>query len=409
MNIVILTHEMPFPANHGGRIDVWNRILAFKAMGHKIFLVAWAVHSDNSNLDNIEYVKMIVDETVCYLRNNSIVKRFVDRFKKLIYLSVQPNIVTGCSLSKKHFEQLKIQIEGFNADFVLSDGIYAAKTGSRISKSLRLPFFIRSHNIEYNYVKKQMRSSFSLKSKLKFWGMIGNLKNYEFKTLKNADAFFDISLDDLQYWKRAGISNGYWMPPTYLNSHDQCDDNLPNDSDYDVAYVGNLHAPNNLKSIVWFLESVLPYIKASLPSVKVLIAGSRPSVKFEAYCRKFFNITFIPNPTNTYKLYQCSKTLINPILESSGVNIKTIEMLHQNKPMICTPQALSGLPGSESEMIHIESDDYLFASAIIKALKKSGPFASTDSHDSIKKYFSNEYLENSMKVITGILGKHSHA
>lgn len=104
MNIVIFTHDLPYPPINGGRLDMWNRIQAFKQLNHKVFLIAWAIFDDNRSDASIAEVEKVVDELVCFKRKDDSISRFMNLFRKLIYLPLQPSVVTGCSLFRPEFK-----------------------------------------------------------------------------------------------------------------------------------------------------------------------------------------------------------------------------------------------------------------------------------------------------------------
>src|SRR5689334_19053003 len=145
MNILIFTHEMPFPATNGGRLDIWNRIKAFKSLKHKVFLVAWAVYDDNKREKNIIRVREVVDELVVYKRKSDLINRSINLINKLRNLTKQPNVVTDCDLSQLDFKRLMEKIKMFGPNLILVDQIYAGKIGIRYSKILNIPIFVRSH------------------------------------------------------------------------------------------------------------------------------------------------------------------------------------------------------------------------------------------------------------------------
>jgi polysaccharide biosynthesis protein PslH len=396
MKIVIITHDLPYPAIHGGRLDMWNRIQAFKQLNHSVFLVAWAIYDDNKSTTSIAEVEKVVDKLVCFKRKDNSISRFMNLFRKLIYLPFQPNVVTNCELFSREFKSLYERIEQFHPDFIFVEGIYTAKLAFKFSTPLKLPLFIRSANIEHIYIKKQLKSAKTLKSKLKFFGMNAQLENYEKSTLRAADGVFDISLSDLSFWKSKGLSNGYWMPPLYKEKKN-LENSKPIDSfTYDICFIGNLFSPNNLESIMWFLNTVLPILLEKRNDIKMLIAGSHPTKELIHDCEQFSNITLFANPKDVDNLYASSKVLINPILFGSGVNIKSIEMLFMNKPVVCTSQAIAGLPDAFRSVFNVADDAVQFASMIIKLLDQNH-YSINNLSDELKEYFSLKYFNNSIE------------
>lgn len=400
MNIVVFTHDLPYPAIHGGRLDMWNRLQAFKLIKHKVFLIAWAIYDDNRSAENIAEVEKIVDELICFKRKDDSISRFLNLIRKLINLPFQPNVVTDCDLIEPKFKTLSTQIKQFQPTFFFVESIYAAKLAFKFSTILKLPVFIRSHNIEHIYIKNQLKSAKTLKSKIKYFGMNAQLVNYEKHILKAADGFFDISLSDLSFWESAGFSNGYWMPPLYFENNNLENKNPADSLIYDICFIGNLFSPNNLESIMWFFKTVLPILQDKRNDIRVLIAGSNPPKQLIYYCKQLSNITLIANPKDVNKLYSISKVLINPTLFGSGVNIKTVEMLFLNKPVVCTSQAISGLPNDFRNVFNIADNSEQFASMIINLLDQNHNHNHNSNNiiaEELKVYFSLNYFNHSIE------------
>ncbi|WP_279117562.1 hypothetical protein [Acidithiobacillus thiooxidans] len=41
LRMTVLCHETPFPPNHGGRVDMWRRLIAMEKRGVEIQLISW--------------------------------------------------------------------------------------------------------------------------------------------------------------------------------------------------------------------------------------------------------------------------------------------------------------------------------------------------------------------------------
>ncbi|NTS42555.1 glycosyltransferase [Flavisolibacter sp. BT320] len=396
MNVVILSHDLPYPANHGFRVDMYNRIISLKKLNHKVFLIAWTLYEDNRSDNSIEHMKAIVDGLICVSRSESVIGRTIDIAKKSLNLFFQPSVVTQCSFDAKYFKEILEKLRLFKPDAFFIESIYCAKLGFKYSNILNAPVFIRSHNIEHLYIKDQIKKATTLKIKAKYFAMSCNLKSYEMKMLQKAKGFFDISLADLDYWKKLGISNGYWMPPIYNASEGQPLSNLSLESDFDIAYIGNLCMPNNIEAVIWFIKSSLPGIRAKFPNIKVLIAGSKPTNEIIEICSREQNITLIQNPIEVSQFFKSTKVLINPILFGSGVNIKSIEMLHLAKNVVCTRKAISGLPKEIEEVFCVTDRDHSFSEAIIDILSGSNRGSFTERED-LLAYFSIDYLDRILR------------
>lgn len=70
------------------------------------------------------------------------------------------------------------------------------------------------------------------------------------------------------------------------------------DRRFDVGYLGNLWAPNNVAADTWFVADILPLIRRSRPDVRVMIAGSNASAELIGTLEATPNVTFIPHPAD---------------------------------------------------------------------------------------------------------------
>ena len=169
---------------------------------------------------------------------------------------------------------------------------------------------------------------------------------------------------------------------------------------YDIGYIGNLYNPNNVYSLKWFLEKIFPIVKNEIPNLQMVIAGSKPSKQFLTYCSKFTGLTIISNPKSVNEYYKGSKVLINPTLFGSGVNIKSIEMLHFDKHVVCTNQAIAGLPEKFREVFHVSEEPEKFAKIIINILKNKMCPLNLNKMNELKYYFSQDYIKDCLVSLT---------
>ena len=187
--------------------------------------------------------------------------------------------------------------------------------------------------------------------------------NYEKSLLKNSILFYDISPEDLNFWKSQGFQNGRYLPPL-MEFHQ----NINVSPEYDVVLLGNLYSNNNVAGIIWFLTEVVPEVRSKLSNFRVLIAGAKPISKIIQLCQETDGVHLSINPSSSQEIYNSGRVLINPVLTGSGVSIKSLEMLMTGKPIVSTQQGIAGLPLSVRQYFKIASDTQYFAQAIVNLL-----------------------------------------
>jgi hypothetical protein len=355
MKIIIVALEFPYPPNHGAKVDIWNRVLAFKNAGHSVSLITWQGIKKGIVPNNEEFniVQQTVDElTVLDIARNGF---------RVLNLFRYPSLVAARVTTKETYRKILKRSMAFSPDFIFIDSIYGALIGNKLAKDLKLPVAIRLHNIESSYMRGQFFLSKEFKNKLSILVACFHLKSFEKKIIARSDAFFDISIDDLKYWKNKGFSHGYWLPTILSKS----DSNTKSATlDYDIGFLGNLNAPNNVEGLKWFINSVIPFLIIKFPSLRILILGSEPSDEIITLCNSNKSIKLIANPVNPAIHLNSVNVLINPVKFGSGVNIKSVEMLMRDNEVVCTSVGIKGMPKEISDVFFIADTPEQFSESI---------------------------------------------
>jgi glycosyltransferase involved in cell wall biosynthesis len=135
---------------------------------------------------------------------------------------------------------------------------------------------------------------------------------------------------------------------------------------YDVVFSGNLHNSNNLEGLDWLAEKVVPLLHAK---PRVVFAGSDPIPALRQIAAKI-KATIVANPPDMATVRSSATVLVNPTQRSSGVNLKTIEMLASGRPIVCTTAAMRGIPKSIQNFARVADSAADFAVFINKELSE---------------------------------------
>jgi polysaccharide biosynthesis protein PslH len=362
----MICHEIPYPADNGGRVDAWRRIKAFAQFGVELQLIAW--HKDRPKSEHLIEIHKYVKSLYLIAFDNS----FLAMTRRIIDLFTYPLEVTSRIVRGKEVDRLFAEVRAFNPDLIWLDYLHGAEVASLLAKSLDLPLISRSHNIEHLYYDRLRSSTTDLKNKLRRTLSVSHLEKYEKTSLKNSTLFYDISIDDLKFWQKHGYTNGRYLPPFIDFSSDN---NLLTNSDscsqkqlYDLVFLGNLYIDNNVAGITWLIEKVLPIVRAEIPEIKLLIAGSKAVSKIKELCNSEVGVDLKINPASSMSIYNSGKILVNPVATGSGVSMKSLEMLLAGKPIVSQPQGMAGLPDMLKPYFNIAEDPQSFAQEIIGLL-----------------------------------------
>lgn len=378
-NLVVVAHDLPFPANHGGRVDMWNRI---RAMSHykdliDIHLVSWG------NTENNDIINNYVKSSYFFNRSKSI--------KRLTKLKL-PFSVTSCSVEEEKYKKMLELYKKNNVNLILLDGLAGVQLAWKLSNDLGIPYIYRSHNVEYEYVNGLYSSETNLLKRIKY--KVDAYRTYFLEKLVRNESLrvYDISVEDNNKWSFPKSSEILY--PSLINNINEKDKSINTKTklnDYDVVYIGNLYTPNNLYGVKWFLNKVVP----QLQGFNIVMAGSNPTEEIKTLCKQQ-DITLIENPDTLDEIYDRAKVLVNPIFHGSGINIKMIEMLSTGKKVVSTSVGARALPNEIKKFVKIADTPVDF----IKEIKKNRlSETSNEQIDSIKEYFGWSNIEKFIKEL----------
>lgn len=394
MKISIVSNEFPYPPTHGGRADIWRRICALHEQGVDVQLLTWISETNGKSpsADDIEKVKSKVS-SMALLRLPSTP---TDRTLHILRSPFFPIPISQRIPSRKVMTETVGTVASFDPDIILCDGLFGAGMAGALSIHTGRPLAARSHNVEHRYMASQGAASMTLLQKAKYYAFTVGLKRYEYSFLARCSKVFDISIADLEHWKSKGIATGTWLPPFTACADSAAPSEIT--PQFDVAYLGNLHAPNNLAGLQWLITRVVPLLD---PRTTILIAGSNPSPAFHRICRSGRNITVIENPDDPDAIYRGARVLVNPVFSGSGVNIKSIDMLASGRPVVTTDQGVMGLPVDVSEMFLLAGTEHEFAERIAHALSK-GTGVNKQSQEIVDRIFGKSAVERFVAQLTAI-------
>lgn len=394
IKITLVASEFPYPPIHGGRVDTWRRICALHEQGVQIQLITWISKrkGKSPSADDIEEVKSKVSSLVLLPLPDTLIGRIVGVARAPFLPIPICQRVPAVNLMK----ETRRVVACFDPAVIVCDGLFGASLAGTLSAYTARPMVARSQNIEHRYMASQAGVAKPLIQKAKYYAFSVGLKRYEKSFLGRCAKVFDISVADLEHWRARGIMTGTWLPPfaTCLDPA-KLSEAAPK---YDIAYLGNLHAPNNLAGIQWFVTRVVPLLN---PDTKILIAGSDPSSHFRRICRSGGHITVLENPDSPDTVYREARVLVNPIFSGSGVNIKSVDMLASGRPVVTTAQGVMGLPTEISGLFLTAETEREFADRIVQALS-DGAVVNEHSQDMAERFFGRSAVQQFVSQLTAI-------
>jgi O-antigen biosynthesis protein len=134
-----------------------------------------------------------------------------------------------------------------------------------------------------------------------------------------------------------------------------------------ILFVGGFaHLPNK-HGVFWFVDRVLPLIKARVTAARFVIAGSNPPPDVLALVGDAVDVRANVSDAELRELYRTARVAAVPLRYGAGVKLKVVEALREGLPLVTTWIGAQGVPGLGS-VAEIHDEPQPFADAVCRLL-----------------------------------------
>lgn len=368
MRLTVFSPDVPYPANRGGRADIWRRLLALRQLGIAVQLVSFYddLPGKQPTPEHLSVMRAHVDDLHVY----PIRKGLRLTCERLPHIVHTPWHVVSRSLDRRARAALVDVIQAFKPDSLWAEGPWCGREVLSAARALGLPLVYRSHNIEHLYMPRQAAAARRMRDRLAWRVASIGLERFERLMIDRATWVFDISADDLAFWQARGVRHASWLPPmaeSALAADQLAATAAAPEPTLDVVFLGNLTTPNNVRGVEWLVQEVRPLVLAARPGTQFMIAGSNPGDHVRSVCQAP-GVTLQANVPDAVALYRQARVLVNPVRTGSGTHVKVIEMLMMRAPIVTSVQGTCGLPPDVKRLFRVGDTAQAFADHIVAAL-----------------------------------------
>ena len=365
MKILVVAPDFPYPPNHGGRVDIWERIKKLHAFGAQVDLVYTSY--DDEHAENLAEVSRYVGQIIP-------VKRVKDIFyllKLRPYQVASRKNLLGMKL-KQHYDYIILESE-YVIDFALNDTANAKLA-------------LRVHNDEVSYYRSLFSSSKSVAKKLYYYLESLLFKRNKRKYFDRVDIALYISPEEME--KNSALNSGqsYYYPPDLSFTSFK----TVRPANQRVLFVGNLFTVNNIDGLVWYLQNVHDKLVEKFPDYELIVAGNTKGQNVEHLLNKA-RIVFYDSPATLDDIYAQAAVFINPMLYGAGVKLKTLNAVTEGLPVVSTTVGTEGTGLSHEVhcLIADSAEDFASHVATLLAEPQLGSRLTAQAQEFLRQNFDN--------------------
>lgn len=308
----IVTHDVPWPADYGGVVDLFYKIVSLHSLGCKINL-----HCFTSGRKKHDVLNNYCEAVHYYKRKR------ISAFSFSIPYIVQSRNNKEL-ISRLQKDNHPVLLEGIHCTYFLHSGELCNRK-----------IFLRLHNVEFEYYyhlalyEKNVFRSFFFRRESRL------LKKYEAR-IANMAPIWTVSIHDTQLYKKEFKANDIHFLPVFLPWQ-----KVISQIGYGnfCLYHGNLSINENEKAVIWLLENIFDTL--DMPFV---IAGKDPGrfLKMKAHATPNTCLVGNPNENEMQDLIGKAQVNILPSFNNTGVKLKLLNALFNGRHCIVNASAIEG-------------------------------------------------------------------
>ncbi len=332
----IVTHDVPWPADFGGVVDLFYKLKALQQQGILIHLHCFT----QGRAAQVELNKYCVE--VNYYKRKKNAGSFSFTLPFIVNSRKNEELIN--KLKKDNYPVL---LEGIHCTYYLHNG----ELNNR-------KVIVRLHNAEFEYYKHLAKHEGNLLKKLYFLNESRLLKKYE-ASIANAATFVAVSKEDTILYKEKFNAKDIQYLPVFIPYTEAIG---KEGKGCFCLYHGNLSVNENEKAATWLLKNVF-----NNTAIPLVIAGKNPSATLERLAHKQNNTCLVANPSEKEMQDLISKAQINvlPSFNNTGIKLKLLNALFNGRHCLVNDKGAEGA-GVEAAC-HVANDATTFRNTI-KAL-----------------------------------------
>lgn len=309
----IVSFDVPYPADYGGVIDVFNTIQALHQLG-----VAIHLHCFEYGRGEQDVLKRYCTEVHYYPRSTG----HKGLSHKLPYIVSSRN--NRLLWERLNADEHPVLLEGIHCTYGLASGLLKKKN-----------VFVRLHNVETMYYRQQARWTKQPIKKVYMYAESLLLKKYE-KKIAGICPLIALSPHDATYYKNTFHAPYITCIPPFISWQKI---SAGASSASFALYFGKLSVPENEAVATWLLKEVFSTI-----SVPLVIAGKDPSPALVSLAHRMQHTCIVENPSDAdlQELIAKAQCCVIPSFTNTGVKLKLLNALFCGKHVITNKKMLAG-------------------------------------------------------------------
>jgi len=362
MHILWIKPELLHPVDKGGRIRTYQMLRALASQHEVTYLT----------LDDGTAAPDAVTKATEYCTRVEVVP-FTPPAKGSLgfYSALIENLVSSLPYAIARYEvpalreRLRKICRERKVDVVVCDFLAPS---INVPDDLGVPVVLFQHNVEAMIWERHAQVATHPLKKAYMGEQWRRMKRFEAAECRRVNSVVAVSTQDVEvFCCDYGVREAPDVP-TGVDTHyfvRQPDVPLASGS---MVFTGSMDWMPNEDGIGWFVNAILPRIRAELPSATLTIVGRNPTAKVKALHQPGAGVTVTGSVPDVRPYLASHQLFIVPLRVGGGTRLKIYEGMTMGLPTVSTTIGAEGLPVVDGEHLVLADDPASFAAACLALL-----------------------------------------
>ena len=361
MRLLWLKTNLLHPVDTGGKIRTYCMLRELKQRHHVTYL---ALDDGTASPDAVERATEYCHDLIRIPHRTS--SKFSVRFFAELISNMKSTLPYAVEKYRSAEFGQRIAQDHEKADLVVCDFLFPS---INMPESLSRPSVLFQHNVEALIWRRHADNQRSRIARRLFLTQWSRMRVYERTACHRYDAIVAVSPQD-----RAIMEREYQVPliqeiPTGVDTEFFRPSGTVDPQPYHLVFCGSMDWLPNDDAMKYFVRTILPRIRASVPETVLTIVGRKPFPSLTALSRDYPYVRVTGQVDDVRSYIEQAAVYVIPLRIGGGTRLKVFEAMAMEKPIVSTSIGVEGLPVEHGTDALIADEPDSFADAVVGLLR----------------------------------------
>ena len=355
LSLLFVGPKIPYPANDGGRIAIFEPMRHLAARGHRVAYLGFGSLQAAEQLAAAAH--LVWARAVPHDTRTHALPAAMALFSRLPYTAAKYS-------AAPMFAALEEVLGSQSFDVVQLENSHMAHYLDAVQRR-GIPAVLRLTNVEALVAERFARTApFPLNAYVRLQAR--RMRQFEQRAIGAADLTLTVTPQDAQRCTELEPRARVAVVPVGADVHGPI--SWAGEKPGTLLYVGALDWPPNVDSLRWFKSSIWPLVRRQRPEARWLIVGRDPPTDIQRWPADDPAITVTGIVPDIGPYWSQAAMVVVPLRSGGGMRVKIIEAFAMGKAVVTTGIGIEGIGASNGEHYLLADGAADFAAQVVRLL-----------------------------------------